>query len=124
MRRGQRLDQAFDSVDRHPERINREYEGETARHNEDSESPEDPVELDVAPFRDKEGKGKGNRESMQPRITASEATCSQINSGSHNKHMPWGENIDESNRRSRRAHIATVTFLKCGNRPTPISSIR
>src|SRR6266568_3678064 len=47
-------------------------------------------------------------------ITASEATCSQINSGSHNKHMPWGENIDESNRRSRKAHIATVTFLKCG----------
>src|SRR3981081_3996926 len=57
-------------------------------------------------------------------ITASEATCSHINSGSHNKHMPWGENIDESNRRSRKAHIATVTFLKCGNRSTPISSIR
>ena len=57
---GQRLDQAFDSVDRHPERINSEYVGETARRNEDSESPEDPVELDVAPFRYKEGKGKGN----------------------------------------------------------------
>ncbi len=59
---GQRLDQAFNSVNRHPERINREHVGETARQDEDSKRPENPIEFDIAPFRDKIRQGKGDRE--------------------------------------------------------------
>ena len=45
-------------------------------------------------------------EKYEAAMTASETTCSQISSGSHSRQMPWGENIDESNRRSRAAHMS------------------
>src|SRR5258708_33506777 len=38
-------------------------------------------------------------------MTPSETTWSQINSGSHSKQMPWGEKIEESRRRSKKAHM-------------------
>src|ERR1700737_502804 len=34
-------------------------------------------------------------------MMASDATWSQISSGSHSRQMPWGENIDESRIRSK-----------------------
>src|SRR6476469_9756125 len=43
-------------------------------------------------------------------ITASDTTCSQISSGSHKRHIPWGEYIDVFRRRSKNA-IMPVTAI-------------
>src|SRR5215469_16957108 len=45
-------------------------------------------------------------------ITASEATCSQISSGSHNRHIPCGDSAEESSKRSKKAHMTVVPIQK------------
>src|SRR4029453_14406914 len=49
-------------------------------------------------------------------MTTSDATWSQISCGSHSRHIPCGANIDESSRRSKKAHMRS--FLKTGIRAT------
>src|SRR6185436_20657052 len=49
-------------------------------------------------------------------MTTSDATWSQISSGSHSRHIPCGANIDESSKRSKKAHMPFV--LKTGIRAT------
>ncbi len=46
--RGSRLDQAFDAVDRHPKRIDRQDMRQATSHDEDTERPIDPPEFEVA----------------------------------------------------------------------------
>ncbi|GCC47393.1 hypothetical protein chiPu_0031662, partial [Chiloscyllium punctatum] len=60
--RGQRLDQAFEAVDRHPQRIDREYMREAAGEDEGGERPGHPAKLDVAPLGDEDRERKRDRE--------------------------------------------------------------
>src|SRR5947208_12757451 len=46
-------------------------------------------------------------------ITASDTTCSQISSGSHNRHIPCGEYIDVFRRRSKNAIMPVTAIWNC-----------
>src|SRR6478609_11998518 len=46
-------------------------------------------------------------------ITASDTTCSQISSGSHNRHIPCGEYIDVFRRRSKNAIMPVTAICNC-----------